>query len=127
MQRKTRQRDAILGALRQAGRPLSPQEILNQAKASVPRLGIATVYRAVRDLIDEGEAIGVELPGESLRFELSGNGHHHHFQCRDCGRVFEVLGCPAGLSKLTPKGFRLDAHEVVLYGACSYCLGEAAV
>jgi Fur family ferric uptake transcriptional regulator len=126
VQRRTRQRDAIVSALKQAARPLAPLEILEQARGLVPRLGIATVYRAMRELLEEGIAIGVELPGESLRYELSGHGHHHHFQCRDCGKVFEVHGCPPGLSKLTPKGFRLDSHEVVLYGACSFCLNTAA-
>ena len=45
--RDTRQRRAILSALTQADRPLGPREILDLAQLLVPRLGIATVAKAV--------------------------------------------------------------------------------
>ena len=43
-------------------------------------LGIATVYRNIRSLTEEGELSEVKLPGENPRFELAGHQHHHHFQ-----------------------------------------------
>jgi Fur family ferric uptake transcriptional regulator len=63
----------------------------------------------------------VELPGESPRYERSGIGHHHHFRCRSCARVFEIHGCPGDLRELTPEGFRLESHDVTLYGQCARC------
>ena len=63
MQRQTRQRDAIRAALAAANRPLGPLEILAAVKPDLPRLGIATVYRTLKGLLDEGWLRTVELPG----------------------------------------------------------------
>ncbi|MGH9361888.1 MAG: Fur family transcriptional regulator [Thermoanaerobaculia bacterium] len=121
MERDTRQRRAIRDVLLAAGRPLSPHEVLAAARRQVRGLGIATVYRTLKGLVEQGSLAAVELPGEPPRYELSGKGHHHHFHCRGCGRVFELEGCPEGLKRLTPRGFALEAHEVVLYGRCAGC------
>jgi Fur family transcriptional regulator, ferric uptake regulator len=121
MQRDTRQRRAIRKAFREAGHPLSPQELLELAQEHVESLGIATVYRNLRSLQEEGWLEAVELPGEPARYEVAGKGHHHHFHCRDCDRVYEVEGCPGNLKDVTPKGFKLERHEFVLYGLCDAC------
>lgn len=124
MERQTRQRKAIRDALQDAGRPLSPTEILTLAKPRVRGLGMATVYRSIRSLVEAGELVSVELPGEPARYESAGKHHHHHFHCRACKRVFEVEGCPEDIESLVPKGFALEAHEVVLYGRCAGCRKE---
>ncbi|MEO8505779.1 MAG: transcriptional repressor [Acidobacteriota bacterium] len=119
--RQTPQRDAIRRALADADRPLSPQEVLSEAQRSTPGLGIATVYRTLKSLATDGALDSVELPGETTRYEIAGKQHHHHFQCRDCGRAYDLIGCPPKLDRLAPKGFRVDDHEVVLYGVCARC------
>lgn len=124
MRRRTPQRRAIRRVLAEADRPLGPQEILAAAAPSAPSLGIATVYRNVKTLLEEGWLRSVELPGEPARYELSDKAHHHHFHCRECDRVFEVDDCPGGLMDLAPRGFRLEAHEIVLYGLCRSCALE---
>jgi len=121
MERQTRQRDALLEAFTLAGRPLTAQEAHQLASKTVRRIGIGTVYRNLRTFVDEALLTPVDLPGEALRYELAGKDHHHHFQCRECDRVFDVAGCSSALHKGVPKGFRVDAHEVVLYGACARC------
>lgn len=123
--KKTQQRRAIRRALLDADRPLAPQEILHAAAEVAPGLGIATVYRNVRNMIAQGELHPVDLPGAATRYELSGKEHHHHFHCRECDRVFEVEDCPGDLGHLAPRGFELETHEIVLYGRCRSCAGEA--
>jgi Fur family transcriptional regulator, ferric uptake regulator len=122
MERKTSQRLALLQAFEQAGRPLSPQEALAQATPHADGLGIATVYRNLKALADKGVLKPVHVPGEStVRYELHGKGHHHHFHCRVCHGVFEVDGCPGNMEPLVPRGFVLEEHVVVLYGLCARC------
>jgi len=121
MERTTRQRVAIRDAIAQAGRPLSPQEVLAAAGAQVPALSLATVYRNLRLLVEAGEVLSVVLPGESARYETSQHPHHHHFQCTRCRRVFDVHACPGNLAHLAPAGFTVDDHELTLYGRCSDC------
>jgi len=121
MQRETRQRDAIRRAFTDAGHPLSPREVHERATGDVEKLGIATVYRTVSSLLEQGWLVAVELPGEPARYERAGKAHHHHFHCRECDRVFEVEGCPGNLTAVTPEGFQLERHEFVLYGLCLDC------
>lgn len=122
-ERSTRQRTAIRDVLIAARRPLLPHEVLEAAQAQVPGLGIATVYRNLKQLVDDGVLQTVALPGENLRYEPAGDSHdhHHHFQCTACERVFDVHACPGNLSRLAPPGFQVDGHELTLYGRCSDC------
>lgn len=122
--RNTRQKTAIRDAFEEAGRPLSTGEVLDLAQSKVDGLGIATVYRNVKSLVDEGWLATVELPGETPRYEVAGKDHHHHFQCESCGRVFELHGCLPGLDKLAETGFSVKRHELVLYGSCPECNGK---
>lgn len=126
MERNTKQRDAIREVFERTARPLGPTEVLEAGRAHVAGLGIATVYRTINSLVESGWLVPVELPGEAPRYERSGAAHHHHFRCRACDRVFEIEGCPGDLSELTPRGFVLEAHEVVLYGLCATCVEAAA-
>lgn len=119
--RRTLQRAAIRRAFERADRPLSPAETLASAQEEVPGLGIATVYRNIRNLVDEGWLEEVPLPGAPNRYEISGKHHHHHFRCRICDRVFEVEACPPDLRALLPSGFRLEGHDITLFGRCAAC------
>lgn len=125
MGRDTRQRAAIRDAIQGAERPLLPAEVLAAAKAAVPGLGIATVYRNLKLMTEDGELRVVWLPGENARYELAGHAHHHHFQCTRCQRVFDVHACPGDLSHLAPKGFAVEGHDLTLYGRCGDCAAPA--
>lgn len=121
MRRDTAQRRAIRRVLEEAGRPLGALEILEDSRRYAPRLGIATVYRSIKALAAEGSVAAVELPGEPPRYEAAGKGHHHHFRCERCGKVYELGGCLGGLKGLLPRGFRMTSHELLLHGRCPAC------
>jgi Fur family transcriptional regulator, ferric uptake regulator len=126
MERNTRQRSAIRDAIVQAARPLLPQEVLDAAQQQVPALSLGTVYRNLKALVEEGELQPVNLPGENARFELVGHRHHHHFQCLQCQRVFDVHSCPGDLSHMAPQGFTVEDHDLTLYGRCKDCVAALA-
>jgi len=121
MERSTRQRTAIRAAIQRSGQPLLAQEVLELAQSAVTGLGLATVYRNLKAMVDDGELRLVLLPGENPRYELAEHAHHHHFLCRGCQRVFDVPDCPGDLRTLAPKGFLVEDHEVTLYGRCIDC------
>lgn len=89
------------------------------SEASAPSL--ATVYRTVKALVEAGELIPVDLPGQPARYEQAGLDHHHHFLCNDCGRLFDIPGCPQTVHSLAPSGFRTSHHELTLVGTCPEC------
>ena len=121
MERYSRQRAAIRAAIDLAQRPLSPQEVLEAAQTEVAGLGLATVYRNIKLLLEAGDVQTVNLPGDSPRYESAQHEHHHHFQCNACQRVFDVHECPGNLAKLAPAGFTVEHHEITLYGRCTDC------
>lgn len=121
MLRTTKQRVAIRAVFEQAGRPLGPSEVLESVTRELEGVGLATVYRAIKSMMDEGALVSVDLPGEPARYEMAGKRHHHHFHCRSCGGVYDLPGCPANIRQLIPRGFRLTGHEVLLYGECASC------
>jgi Fur family transcriptional regulator, ferric uptake regulator len=121
MERNTVQRRAIHKVFEQTGRPMGPPEIFDAAREHAPGLGIATVYRTIKRLLDDGFLQQVELPGEAPRYELKGKGHHHHFRCSACNKVFDLQGCPKEFKSILPKGFSLEGHEIFLFGRCEEC------
>jgi len=124
MKRQTAQRRAILEVLQDAPGPLTPQEVLELARTHKRSLGLATVYRNLNSLTNEGAVSAVSLPGERTRFELKERVHHHHFYCRQCDNVFKLTTpCPVDLVKgvTVPMGFQVTHHELTLYGLCPNC------
>ena len=121
MDRSTKQKRAIEAVLREHQNPLTALEIQKLALKETPSLGIATVYRSLKSLAKDGQVVPVEIPGESPRYERADKGHHHHFLCRACGEVFELEKCPEGIQKMAPPKFRVEDHEIILYGACRNC------
>jgi len=122
MERNTVQRRAIHQVIEDAGRPLGPPEIYEMARQAVPGMGIATVYRTIKRMLDEKWLSPVELPGEAPRYELAGKEHHHHFRCNNCNRVFDLNGCPNAFQSIMPNGFSLEGHELYLFGRCTDCV-----
>ena len=123
MSRQTRQRGAIRRAFQRAGRPLSPAELHRLAREEAPGLGVATVYRSIRRLQDEGWIVPVDLPGEASRYEIAGQPHHHHFRCERCERVFDIPCDAPSTVTSAPTEYRVRAHEVTLVGTCPACAG----
>jgi Fur family ferric uptake transcriptional regulator len=119
--RSTRQKRAIEAVLSDRGNPLTAPEIHALASKAVPTLGLATVYRSLKSLTNEGRVVSVEIPGQSPRYERADKGHHHHFLCRECGEVFELEKCLEGIKTMAPPKFRVEDHEIILYGACETC------
>jgi Fur family ferric uptake transcriptional regulator len=119
--RSTPQRKTIELFLEQATSPMLPKELHQQAQQSIPNLGIATVFRALKDMVAEGNVRVVEIPGDYPRYESIKRKHHHHFKCNGCEQVFCIEGCPGNLETLLHPGFELTDHDITLFGTCSNC------
>jgi Fur family ferric uptake transcriptional regulator len=118
----TRQKRVLSGVFERAKWPLTPGEICDEAKKEIPSLGIATVYRAIRQFVSEGIVRVVEIPGAAPRYESASGHHRHFFLCQSCKQLFELIGCVRDIGSLAPRGFRVQQHEIVLYGECGSCV-----
>jgi len=119
--RSTRQKAAIRKAFDGANRPLSASEVLEISSSDVSGIGIATVYRNIKFMLEAGVLATVELPGQAPRYERNGLQRHHYFHCTSCDKVYSVGLCEVSTKKVLPRGFKLAGHTTILYGTCSAC------
>ena len=120
--RSTRQLETIESVLRDAARPLAIAELHAAALGRLPGLGIATVYRTVKELSDSGSIVSVTYAGQPQRFEWAVAQHHSHFICHTCNRVFDIEApSKIPLPDKRPAGFLFQGDEVIYYGRCRDC------
>ena len=123
--RKTAQRDAILYAIQHAEGPMTVNQILKEVQKKIPKLGIATVYRTIKHLLKQKSIKVVSLPNDVVRYETNDLGHHHHFSCVKCEKVFDMPGCMLPKINGTEiyNGYLILNHEITLFGECPSCRG----
>ena len=59
-------------------------------RASGDGVGLATVYRTLQQLADDGELDVVRSTDNETMYRRCSSGHHHHLVCRYCRRTVEV-------------------------------------
>ncbi len=124
MKRRTWQRTAVQEALTGREDFVSAQALHSQLRADGSPIGLATVYRALADLAEEGEADSLQAEGESLYRACVSTGHHHHLICRSCGRTVEIEADAIeswAAATAAAHGFRDPQHVVDVFGTCEDC------
>ena len=121
----TEQREVIVSILKETDRPLTREEILELGRSHLPRLGIATVNRAIREMTENFEIVGIEYPGQPRRYELPVGREHPHFICRTCDRVFDLPTSMELPPVKVPHGFVVTGGEIVYSGTCAECSGKS--
>ena len=115
----TGQRRVIARVLSEAADHPDVEELYRRASALDRRISIATVYRTVRLLEEQGILARRDFGGGRARYEPSGHGHHHHLIDVDTGRVIEFED-PEHERVLTAialrLGFDLVSHRLELFG-----------
>ncbi|MFJ8539659.1 Fur family transcriptional regulator [Streptomyces sp. NPDC093591] len=128
--RRTPQRSAVMHALASCQDFVSAQELHNRLVENGIRIGLTTVYRALRGLEASGGADVVrDDAGERLYRTRPADGHRHYLLCRACGRsrpvdsdvVEEWAGRIAAAT-----GYAAVEHTVELTGVCTTCQPSGA-
>lgn len=123
--RSTRQRGAIVRALRRTGGFRTAQALHHIMLETGERVGLATVYRNLQALAEAGEIDTLLTDGGETLFRLcEGGDHHHHLVCRACGHTVEVQAeeVESWAAELASgHGFREVTHTVEIFGVCRTC------
>jgi len=122
--RATRQRLVVLTELMGERNDVTAQQLHERLRARGERLGLATVYRTLGLLADEGVIDALShRPGEHC-YRLCGEGHHHHLVCSSCHQVVELDECELEpwLERLSEAhGFVTTGHRLEVAGLCGDC------
>jgi Fur family transcriptional regulator, ferric uptake regulator len=127
-QRMTGNRVALVDVLRDATRPLTIPEILDERGG----LAQSSVYRNLVVLEQAGVVHRIVTNDEHARFELAEDltgDHHHHLVCSSCGSVEDVpasasleASLHAAVSEIErATGFSTEHHRIDLVGRCRDC------
>jgi Fur family transcriptional regulator, ferric uptake regulator len=122
--RNTWQKTAVREELGRESSFISAQALHAQMVASGQKLGLTTVYRALTDLVEAGEADALTGGDGETRYRICGLDHHHHLICNACGKTveFELPGFEAATRELAlSHGFNQVSHSIELFGTCAEC------
>jgi Fur family ferric uptake transcriptional regulator len=121
--RLTPHRQAILKLITSSNRHWDAEEISHALTERGESIGIATVYRGLAALEEDGLIGSVQL-ADKKRYERADKVHHDHMICTRCGSI-EEFSLP-DIGKLqqdvaTLKGFEVTGHQFVIHGICAEC------
>lgn len=122
--RCTPQRQAVYEHLARAEHPTA-EEVYHAVKGDIPRISLATVYKALEALVSSGVAAKLTAGDGSARYDARRDGHYH-LRCLHSGAV-EDLPTPFDpdlITKIDPslvqnleaKGFRVTGYRLELVG-----------
>ena len=121
MQRMTKQRQAVLDELTR----VSAQQIFEDLHSQGQRVGLATVYRSLQGLAEDGRVDTLRsTEGEVLYRSCASDHHHHHLVCRECGFTEEIeqSQIESWVSAVAADhGFSDVEHSLELFGLCASC------
>jgi Fur family ferric uptake transcriptional regulator len=122
--RLTPQREMIIEAVAHSRKHLSAEDIFNAVQAHTSAMNIATVYRTLDLLVEEGLISRIDVGGGRELYATDHHGPHLHLACRRCGAVIEAdqsLIQPLDKKLQDAHGFKPDLEHISLFGLCEDC------
>lgn len=119
----SKQRELILNTLKENVVHPTAEYLYGKIKEKDPKISLATLYRNLNQLSDNG--IIKKIDGLEPSSHFDHNTHeHYHFICEKCKRVFDISADIApDLIKKTENstGFEIQSHDIVFTGLCKEC------
>ena len=124
MERYSKKRQAILDCLRNTTSHPTDEWIYAQLKPEYPDLSLATVYRNLNQLKENGIIHSLGTVNGKERFDATVK-EHTHAVCTKCGKTVDIFDAklPKEISEQAEKstGFHFEHYEIRLTGMCDEC------
>ncbi len=115
----TIQRTGILKSIDNAGH-FSIDEIYEDVKEHYPTLSLATIYKNIILMIQQGVIVEVPINGEKSKYELK-KDDHIHLICKSCGKIKDKEITKEKEQILSIENFQITNAQISLYGICKEC------
>jgi Fur family peroxide stress response transcriptional regulator len=122
--RITPQRMAILRIFAESDGHPSVEQVYDRLHAEFPMTSLATVYKTVALLKEEGQILELGFAGGGSRYDGRKPYPHPHLVCLHCQRILDPeLGLLADLSQELSQryGYHIVSHRLDFYGVCPEC------
>ncbi|PYN23922.1 MAG: transcriptional repressor [Candidatus Rokuibacteriota bacterium] len=122
--RRTRQLEQVFEALKGDHTHPFAHEIYRRVHQRLPRISLATVYRNLHSLVEEGKIRTLLLDGQGARYDPE-TREYDHFVCERCGRVDDLFLRRARRRidpiSLAKRGYVVTTHNLMVHGMCQGC------
>ncbi len=121
--RATEQRRVLLEVLQSLKTHPTADELYVLVKQQLPRISLATVYRNLELMADQGLVRKVVLGDGPMRFDGTLEPHEH-IRCVSCGQVADVAPVVSEdryEAVEAETGFEVYGHQVAFFGLCPEC------
>ena len=123
--RPTRQRAAVEAVLADTDDFLSAQDLHARLRTQGQSVGLATVYRTLKEFVDAGLLNCFQLDGRTVYEHDYGYPQHDHLYCTQCRKLIEFQS--DALAELIGRvgaehGFRVNDHRLIVNGICAECV-----
>jgi len=113
----------VLEVLFSIPQEFSAQDLHQEFKKQQQRVGLATIYRALKILQQRGQVQTRSLPNGESVYSIA-SAHRHHLTCVSCGCSMPLQGCPVHeleqeLSQT--QRFQVFYHTLEFFGLCQNC------
>lgn len=122
--RITPQREMVIGIIAHANRHLSAEEIFSELEKQSQATNLATVYRTLDMLWEQGFACRNDLSEGKIVYATFQHGPHIHLVCRHCNNIIEAdpeILDPLGEHIYAKHNFKADLQHISIFGICPEC------
>ena len=119
----TRQREAVLGVIREREDHPTANDIFEAARQRLPGISYATVYNSLRFLKEAGLVHEIKFGDSASRYDRE-TDRHDHALCSQCGKLVDFdLPQAAELMKAAARRskFKPESVHLTLKGVCPDC------
>lgn len=119
----TKQRQAVLRAIRGSDKHLTANEVFDDARRLLPSISFATVYNSLNYLKKEGLISEIRFGTDAKLYDRKLTQHDHAI-CNSCGKLVDLeLTLPDGLLEEAAdrSKFKAESIELTLRGLCPKC------
>lgn len=128
MKKYSRQRELILESLKNRTDHPTAEKLFMSLKKQMPEIGIATVYRNLTELCQDGSIIKIKTKNGPDRYD-GNNLPHIHFECKCCGDFEDIFLDEIQINRMHQSVKKLvneieadyDSSEVYVMGVCKKC------
>jgi Fe2+ or Zn2+ uptake regulation protein len=121
--RMTRQRKAILKALKETDSHPTADQVYLMVRHQIPNVSLGTVYRNLEILCEEGAIQKLEMGRTQMRFD-GRMDLHHHIRCVKCGCIGDIIIEPINLNDTmlaSRTNFEITGYQLDFSGICPEC------
>jgi len=122
--RITPQREMIIEAIAHQGNHINADEVFTLIQKRTQSMNIATVYRTLELLVEQGLASRINLGEDRVIYATHQHGPHIHLVCRQCGKVLDAnqeMLSTFNHQLQSDYHFAADLQHISVLGLCNEC------